>query len=114
MLPEISFQEFLSWLLRKRKRFRVAGNSMLPLLKPGEEVLIDPNSYQRKLPKIGEIVVANHPQQPGLQIIKRVQLVTEEGNCFLEGDNVKESTDSRQFGLVDRENIIGRVTCRFG
>ncbi|PNW40947.1 UNVERIFIED_CONTAM: nickel-type superoxide dismutase maturation protease [Euhalothece sp. KZN 001] len=113
-LPDISVREFLLWILGKRKRFRVKGNSMLPLLKPEEEVLIDRGCYQDSLPKVGEIVVAKHPIKSDLQLIKRVTLVSENGSCFLMGDNPEESTDSRQFGKVNREQIIGRVTCRFG
>jgi nickel-type superoxide dismutase maturation protease len=114
MLSDISLKEFVLWVLRKRKRFRVKGNSMLPLLKPQEEVLIDPKIDPNQPPKAGEIVVAQHPTQNNLQLIKRVASVSEDGSLFLEGDNWKESTDSRTFGTVKLEQIVGRVTCRFG
>jgi len=114
MLPDISLKEFVLWLLRKRKRFRVTGNSMLPLLKPQEEVLIDPKIDPNQLPKEGELVVAQHPTQSNLQLIKRVASVSEDGRLFLEGNNLAESTDSRVFGTVKVEQIVGRVTCRFG
>lgn len=113
-LPEITGQEFLLWLLRQRKRFRVTGHSMLPLLKPGEEVLIDPKISATQPLKPGDLVVAKHPTQPNLQLIKRVAAISEEGHYFLRGDNPQESTDSRQFGSVTLDAIIGRVTCRFG
>ncbi|PSO50750.1 MAG: nickel-type superoxide dismutase maturation protease [Cyanobacteria bacterium SW_9_44_58] len=113
MLSDISLKEFVLWVLRKRKRFRVKGNSMLPLLKPQEEVLIDPKIDPNQLPKAGDIVVAKHPKQENLQVIKRVISVSEDGSLFLEGDNLKESTDSRVFGTVKLEQIVGRVTCRF-
>jgi len=87
---------------------------MLPLLKPKEEVLIDLEINDRNLPKIGEIVVAQHPIRQDLQLIKRITATTPEGHYFLEGDNSTESTDSRVFGTVKLEQIIGRVTCRFG
>lgn len=114
MLPDITFRELLLWLLRKRKRFRVTGNSMLPLLKPGEEVLIDPNIYQKQRPEVGDIVIAQHPTQKNLQIIKRVVTVQENNTCLLLGDNPPASTDSRQFGEVPLSLLQGRVTCRFG
>jgi len=113
MLADITLKEFLLWLLRKRKRFRVVGNSMLPLLKPGEEVLIDPEINQLQQPLIGDIVVVQHPREENLQLIKRVSWMSEEG-FFLIGDNPQESTDSRSFGSVGLEQIVGRVTCRFG
>ncbi|AOY82946.2 nickel-type superoxide dismutase maturation protease [Moorena producens JHB] len=108
-----SIPELLLWILRKRLRFRVTGVSMTPLLKPGEEILIDPRAYQYIPPKIGDIVVARHPYQNHLRLVKRVTLVLEDGRCFLKGDNPLESTDSRSFGLVDSQQIIGKVTSRF-
>ncbi|NEP35567.1 MULTISPECIES: nickel-type superoxide dismutase maturation protease [unclassified Moorena] len=108
-----SIPELLLWILRKRLRFRVTGVSMTPLFKPGEEILIDPRAYQHIPPKIGDIVVARHPYQNHLRLVKRVTLVLEDGRCFLKGDNRLESTDSRSFGLVDSQQIIGKVTSRF-
>ena len=114
MIPDINIKEFFLWLMGKRQRFRVTGNSMLPLLKPQEEVLIDPEINDKKLPKVGEIVVAQHPTRKELQLIKRITFITAEGHYFLQGDNLQESTDSRVFGTVNLEQIVGRVTCRFG
>jgi len=113
MIPEISLREFLLWMVGKRQRFRVTGNSMLPVLQPGEEVLMIPYNAAN-CPQVGDIVVAVHPTQPNLPLIKRVTAVLEDGCCFLQGDNPEESTDSRTFGWVDPETIMGRVTCRFG
>lgn len=114
MIPEISLREFLLWIGGKRQRFRITGNSMLPVLKPGEEVLMVPYRDFSYFPQMGDIVVALHPSQPNLHLIKRVTAVLENGCCFLQGDNLDESTDSRAFGWVSPETIIGRVTCRFG
>ncbi|TVQ10496.1 MAG: nickel-type superoxide dismutase maturation protease [Leptolyngbya sp. DLM2.Bin27] len=100
------------WLLRQRRRLRVAGRSMLPLLEPGTEVLINPRAYRHHLPQPGDLVVACHPHQPGLQLIKWVVYVAPEG-CFLKGLNPAASTDSREFGLVSCTEILGRVVCRF-
>ncbi len=100
------------WLLRQRRRFRIVGASMLPLLEPGTEVLIDPFAYRRQRPQPGDLVVAYHPRQPGLRLIKWVVYVDEDG-CFLQGLNAAESTDSREFGRVPWVNIVGRVGCRF-
>ncbi|MGK7929274.1 MAG: nickel-type superoxide dismutase maturation protease [Spirulina sp.] len=114
--PELtrSHRELFLWLLRKRCRFRIAGNSMLPLLKPGEEILIDLQAYQKTLPRVGDLVIARHPQNPELKIVKRVTIILENGDCFLQGDNLRESTDSRMFGVVKCDYILGKVTSRFG
>jgi nickel-type superoxide dismutase maturation protease len=87
---------------------------MLPMLKPGEEVLVDPNAYRGSLPHIGDIIVARHPQRPELSMIKRVEAVIQDELVVLKGDNPAESTDSRVFGPVTREYVRGRVTSRFG
>ncbi len=112
-LPESSYLELLLWLLWQRKRFRVTGLSMIPLLKPGEEVLVNPKAYHQSLPQVRDLVVAVHPYRPDLKIIKRVVFVSEDGSCFLQGDNLTESSDSRSFGLVVAEKILGKVTSRF-
>lgn len=113
-LAASSYQEFFLWLLGKRKRFRVQGNSMLPLLQPGEEILIDRHAYQSSLPQVGELVVAIHPEKVNLPIVKRVKAITPEGKYFLIGDNLAHSTDSHDFGAVSLDNILGKVTSRFG
>ena len=106
-------RELLLWVLRRRWRFRVTGDSMSPALVPGQEVLADPRAYRARLPVPGDIIVVRHPYRTDLRLIKRVSHVDEDGLCFLEGDNPTESTDSRSFGSVGEENILGRVTSRF-
>lgn len=100
------------WMLRQRQRFRITGDSMRPLLIPGEEVLIDPSAYRHALPKRGDLVVAYHPQRPDLRLIKGVVSVDDQG-CFLQGVNSVASTDSRNFGRVPLVCLLGRVVCRF-
>jgi len=112
-LKDIDLLEFLHWLLRLRRRFRVTGASMSPLLQPGDEVLIDPRAYRRRPPHPGDIVVARHPFRTDLPQVKRVTGVLENGYCLLEGDNPEESTDSRAFGALPPERLLGRVTSRF-
>ncbi|MBM3239678.1 nickel-type superoxide dismutase maturation protease [Candidatus Poribacteria bacterium] len=105
--------ELLLWLLRLRRRFRITGNSMTPLLKPGDEVLVNPRAYQRMPPKPGDIVVTRHPYRTDLRLVKRVATVLPDGRCLIEGDNPSESTDSRSFGPVAPKQILGQVTGRF-
>ena len=112
-LKSSGFQELLLFVLRRRWRVRVTGNSMLPLLKQGDEVLVNKRVLRQRRPTVDEIVVCQHPVTPGLKIIKRVQSVAENGSCFVVGDNLAESSDSRQFGLLSAENILGIVTSRF-
>ena len=112
-LPEANYREFLLWLLRQRKRFQVTGNSMLPLLKPNEEVLVAPSAYRKSLPDVGDVVVLVHPIRSELILVKRIAAIDLDNNCFLLGDNLTESQDSRHWGTVKYTNLIGKVTSRF-
>jgi nickel-type superoxide dismutase maturation protease len=100
-------------LLNRLKRFRIVGNSMLPLLKPGDEVLVNFYAYQSSSPQIGDIVVLKHPEKPDLIVIKRIIDINQNGEYCVQGDNSLESTDSRHFGLIKRELILGKVVCFF-
>jgi nickel-type superoxide dismutase maturation protease len=100
------YDKFLFWL-DYYDHYRVEGDSMLPTLKNGEEVLV------RKLDfyKIGDIVVANHPFRI-TPIIKRITEFSTGGKLFLSGDNPDESTDSRTFGEIAEKDVLGKVICR--
>ncbi|NJN83665.1 MAG: nickel-type superoxide dismutase maturation protease [Caldilineaceae bacterium] len=93
---------------------RVTGASMLPTLRAGDEVFVDPRAYRHRLPQPGEIVVAWHPYQSDLKLIKRVATITADGDCFLASDNPAEGSDSRAFGAVPSQRLIGKVTSRRG
>jgi phage repressor protein C with HTH and peptisase S24 domain len=84
---------------------------MRPFLTSGDEVLVDSSAYRKRGPEIGDIVIARHPTQAGLKIIKRVKGVTEQGDYQLEGDNPDPSQNSPS--LVPSQLIMGRVTSRF-
>lgn len=75
---------------------------MLPILKAGQEVLIWCWFYE---PKVGDIVVVSKNSK---DMIKRIQKVFGR-KYFVQGDNKRESTDSRSFGLIDKSEIIGKV-----
>jgi len=78
---------------------------MLPLLKHGDQVLVDENTEL----EIGDIVIAQHPFKRDVEMIKRIKKTDENGRYFLVGDNPDESTDSRTFGTVSVECIKGKV-----
>ena len=96
------------WSLRRRRGFRVSGSSMLPLLQHGDVVLIDPSSP----PEVGSVVLARHPLRTDLRILKRLDHLTEDGRLYLLGDNSAESIDSRAFGTLSPDLILGRVVLR--
>lgn len=81
---------------------------MSPTLKSGDAVLIDPNAQA----EIGDMVLVNHPYKSSVTILKRVAGIGPDGNLALIGDNATESTDSRTFGTVSIECLLGKVVCR--
>jgi len=105
--------ELLLWALRRRRRFRVNGDSMLPHLRPGDEVLVDPRAYRRTSPHVGDVVIARHPFRRDVRLIKRVVRVLDGDRYDLRGDNPAASTDSRAFGALPRRYLLGRVTARW-
>lgn len=90
-------------------RLRVKGDSMLPTLKAGDLVLVNKNAFKTTLPKAGDVVVAWHPNESQLAIIKRVASITPAKQIDLRSDNPLGS-DSRQFGVLSLDKIIGKVT----
>lgn len=87
-------------------RFIVSGHSMEPTLKPGQTVLVSSISYLLTRPKVGDIVVVKNPNQD--LILKRIAK-EKKGKFFVSGDNPRDSTDSRTFGTVERNQVIGKV-----
>ena len=113
-ISEATLFDLLRWLLRRYKRLHVVGESMTPTLQPGDTVLIDPDAYQHGSPSEGDVIAATHPNQDDLQIVKRIAFLEENGDCYLLSDNSAEGTDSRTFGAVPQEKIIGRVVAKLG
>jgi len=83
---------------------------MIPLLEPGDEVLVNPRAAIRE----ADIVVARHPYRQDSIWIKYVAAFDDAGRAQLVGLNAHESTDSRTQGNVPMELILGKVTSRFG
>ncbi|MEO6713143.1 MAG: S26 family signal peptidase [Mycobacteriales bacterium] len=100
----------------------VAGESMAPRLRDGDRVVAR-RARRPCRPRIGTVVVAAHPQQPELLIVKRLSagpgdsaygapLGTDE--YWLSSDNLLVAPDdSRNFGPVASAAIVGRVVLRY-
>ena len=108
-LPQVGLKELLLWACRLRQRVRIDGDSMRPLLEPNDEVLIDP----RAVLAAGDLVLARHPFRKETPIIKWLRAWSDDGGAYLEGINPQYSTDSRSFGAVPRDHLLGKVTSRF-
>jgi nickel-type superoxide dismutase maturation protease len=90
-------------------RVTVAERSMEPALRPGDWLLV----RRTRRVRAGQIVLARHPGQPDLLIVKRAGRKVPDG-WWLESDNpAAGAVDSRRFGPVSASLIEGRVLVRY-
>ena len=103
-------------------RFSVEGESMNPGYKPGERLLISPILLKFSPPTEGDVVVIQHPNDQNKQLLKRVIGVPGDriegvdlgpNEYFVLGDNKGKSEDSRHFGKIHRDQILGKVWFRY-
>ena len=81
---------------------KVVSASMAPKLRPGQFVVA--TALFRKLYP-GQVVIVQHENR---ELIKRIERI-EDDRVFVIGDNLARSVDSRQFGWLDRSDIVARV-----
>lgn len=121
------------------RRVVIRGWSMYPALAPGERLLFNRWAYCSNPPQAGDVVLATSPSRQNELIVKRVAAlpgdrvaIDEAGHLvknlpqsdvsrraaawtlgedeyFLLGDSPELSTDSRQFGPVNRRNILAKA-----
>lgn len=94
----------MTWLTTEK----VAGESMLPTLSPDDWLLVRVGGRVRP----GDVIVAHRPDRRELRLVKRVTH-RESAGWWVEGDNPAYSTDSRVFGPVPDELVVGRVLLRY-
>ncbi|WP_461246323.1 signal peptidase I [Treponema sp. R6D11] len=94
------------------------GHSMEPAIRDGTVLVVSRISYGIQLPsnrylfrwgkpKVGEVVVFYTPS--GELAVKRCTIEEKDGLFYAEGDNSLASYDSRSYGPVLADNIIGKV-----
>ena len=94
------------------RRFRVEDESMRPTLEPGDYVLVNRWAYRFRTPAPGDLVVTVDPEVPTRFLVKRVTEASRPHEVRLLGDNEAMSRDSRTFGPVDLDRIVGKVWLR--
>ncbi len=87
---------------------RVVGPSMEPAVRNGQWWVVRKGAQLRQ----GDVVFLQHPERSDLSVVKRLSHRAGKGWCVL-GDNPCESDDSRQFGVVPDNLIIGRLIFRY-
>lgn len=94
-------------------RVAVAESSMEPALMPGDWLLAWRGWRGHPHVRPGRVVVARHPEQLGLLLVKRVAWREPDG-WWLDSDNrIPGSVDSSRFGPVRSELIEARVLTRY-
>lgn len=86
----------------------VTGPSMVPTLNPGDQVLVH---YGAPV-KAGDVVLLRHPLQQDLIIVKRL-VERRDAGWWVLADNEFVEGDSRLYGAVPEELLIGRVRARY-
>ena len=95
-------------------RVAIEGGSMAPALAPGDWALAVP----LRRPRVGDVVVVEHPGRPGYEMVKRLEgspgdrvgdRTLGPDEWWVEGDFAEASTDSRRFGPVRRDELKAKV-----
>jgi signal peptidase I len=108
------------------RRYAVEGRSMLQAYALGQRLAVESLTYRLRPPRVAEAVVVRRPETNGRLDLKRIVAgpgaeVTVRGatdflgkdEWYVLGDNLDESTDSRELGPVKTKDIVGRVWFRY-
>ena len=94
---------------------------MAPTLKSGQRALFLKSSPGRTFLGIGDkwlgrIVLIQRINNFGARDFYQVKRITEirDGKFFVTGDNPAFSTDSREFGWLSADEIVGKLLFKFG
>jgi nickel-type superoxide dismutase maturation protease len=96
----------MAGLVAKRRLVRLEGEgvSMVPVLAPGDRILV----LRTDQIAVGDIIAFSDPDGSESILVKRVAGI-DRNSVRAEGDNFGASHDSRHFGPVPRSAIVGRV-----
>ncbi len=85
---------------------------MEPTLREGDHVITSPLPYLWGRPSVGDLVVLRHPFEDRF-LVKRISRVGGR-QVDVVGDNLPRSTDSRVFGPVSIDRLVGKVLLHLG
>ena len=80
---------------------------MEPTFSSGTTLLVSSIPYLFRNPLVNEIIVLQSPKDRRY-IVKRIQKEKKD-KYFVVGDNKEASTDSRNFGWIEKKDIRGKI-----
>jgi signal peptidase I len=93
----------------------IRGNSMQPTYQNGDWLIFGTARSPKRL--LNKVIVLERESYPGILLVKRVTQILEHPaghlELWVEGDNKKESTDSRDWGAVGLSEIRGKIWFRY-
>ena len=91
----------------------VRDESMRPTLRPGDRLWVDRRAYRYRVPRPGDLVVLRDPADSARWLVKRVAAVGPDGRLTVASDDPSVGRDSRAFGPIAPDAVVGRVYRRY-
>lgn len=110
-IPDTNFREIFLWVLQLRKKYRVEGHSMMPLLKPGDQIMV--KKVKKDELSVNDIVIFKHPFDKKKKLVKQIDKIYDKNRLVVSGINKEDSLDSRSLGIINKKLIIGRLSSLF-
>ena len=93
-------------------RVLVIGPSMEPYMRNGDWWVVRRSTRRLTKFRAGDVVVLVHPKRPDALIVKRLDH-RDGDSWWVLGDNPEASEDSRHFGAVPADSIVGVPILRY-
>jgi signal peptidase I len=89
------------------KLLKVSGNSLLPLYRDGDFVLVSKIPYLFGAIRRGDVVVFRHDVYGTM--IKKVESIAPDKDEIMVIGTQENSVDSRRFGVISERDVLGKV-----
>lgn len=81
---------------------------------PGDKVKVEKSYVYLNNQKLNEYYLKDLTALfPGSFMIEGINITVEDGKYFVMGDNRSHSSDSREFGLIEKSSIIGKAVLKY-